>query len=92
MEPRRVALESSGTSPMVQQLLLEEMAHIMSNAPHPNYSCPTCRVVVRQRPLENFAMKALVQSIADLQDESVPDHIVQTTIEPFWKFFPHILG
>lgn len=40
--------------------------------PSPQYSCPTCRTVVTSRPTEDFALKALVRTMANAQRESSP--------------------
>lgn len=77
-------------SPIQRQLLLGEIAVILGSTPHPHYSCPTCRAVVRLRPSENFPLKALVESIAEFQGESVPEQPCRIAMNAFSKFFPDI--
>jgi hypothetical protein len=40
--------------------------------PAPQYTCPTCREVVKNRPVEDFALKALVRTVATAAGESSP--------------------
>jgi hypothetical protein len=42
------------------------------NPPQPQYTCPTCRETVRNKPVEDFALKALVRTIAAAGGESSP--------------------
>lgn len=41
--------------------------------PAPQYTCPTCREVVKNRPVEDFALKALVRTVARAAGESSPE-------------------
>jgi len=68
----------------------------------PQYTCPTCRTAVRNRPVEVFALKALVRTIAAAAGESSPKKsppVMNTragksrvqgaqTAGPWDKFFP----
>jgi hypothetical protein len=38
----------------------------------PQYTCPTCRAIVQNRPVEVFALKALVRTVATAVGESSP--------------------
>lgn len=79
------------TLPYVQTLLTSQMPA------HPVYTCPTCREPVTSRPIEPFAQKALVHTIAAAAGEVVPK-TGQTTNKkgkgtgviqgPWDKFFP----
>ncbi|KAJ8518064.1 hypothetical protein ONZ45_g4842 [Pleurotus djamor] len=40
--------------------------------PQPEYTCPTCRVRVRTRPVEDFALKAIVRTVAQAEGENSP--------------------
>ncbi|RPD78297.1 hypothetical protein L226DRAFT_610241 [Lentinus tigrinus ALCF2SS1-7] len=72
-----------------------EIAIIMSTTPQPKYSCPTCRVLVKAKPAENFVVKHLVRTIAGVQGESCPQeaplprHPGQPVEGPFDGFFPY---
>ncbi|KAI0779780.1 hypothetical protein C8Q74DRAFT_1261031 [Fomes fomentarius] len=74
--------------------LEREIARILSTTPQPNYNCPTCRVLVKAKPAENFVVKHLVRSLAGVQGESSPkdDHVARIPgrpVEgPFDAFFP----
>ncbi|KAF9467352.1 hypothetical protein BDZ94DRAFT_1249139 [Collybia nuda] len=39
----------------------------------PQYTCPTCREVVKSRPVEDFALKALVRTVARAAGENSPE-------------------
>ena len=61
---------------------------------HPEYSCPTCRVLIKTRPAENFVVKHMVRTIAGLQGEACPlppppPSLPGKPVEgPFDAFFP----
>jgi hypothetical protein len=38
----------------------------------PLYTCPRCREAVRNKPVEDFTLKALVQAVAEAEGESSP--------------------
>lgn len=40
--------------------------------PQPQYTCPTCREAVKNRPVEDFALKALVRTVAAAVGENSP--------------------
>jgi hypothetical protein len=60
--------------------------------PTPQYTCPTCREPVRTRPIEVFAMKAIVRVVAAAAGESSPKKTVNKNWKekagPWDKFFP----
>lgn len=48
-------------------------AHLLgATMPQPNYTCPTCREQVRNPPVEDFNLKAIVRAVASVQGESSP--------------------
>ncbi|KAA1472933.1 hypothetical protein DENSPDRAFT_839331 [Dentipellis sp. KUC8613] len=54
------------------QALHPYILNIMQNNSHPPYTCPTCRVAVRNRPVEAFALKNLVHTVAEAKGERPP--------------------
>jgi hypothetical protein len=84
---------------------LQAFPHALQAAAYqqaPQYTCPTCRATVQNRPVEVFALKALVRTVATAAGESSPAkppavmnlragksrvHGVQT-IGPWDGFFP----
>ena len=40
--------------------------------PQPVYTCPTCRVVMRNKPVEVFALKSVVGTISNAMGETSP--------------------
>ena len=71
-----------------------EIAVLLSTTPQPKYSCPTCRVLVKAKPAENFVVKHLVRTIAGVQGEQCPQeaplprHPGRPVEGPFDGFFP----
>ncbi|KDQ27943.1 hypothetical protein PLEOSDRAFT_1083864 [Pleurotus ostreatus PC15] len=61
--------------PQVQQMLAQ---YNLQN-PQPEYNCPTCRVEVKSRPIEDFALKAIVRVVAKAQGEVSPQKPVSTS-------------
>jgi len=60
--------------------------------PTPQYTCPTCRKQVKNRPVEDFALKSLVRAIAGAAGEPSPKKLggePKTAIGRTWDgFFP----
>ncbi|RDB25247.1 hypothetical protein Hypma_008017 [Hypsizygus marmoreus] len=48
------------------------LAQMQQQNPQPEYTCPTCREPVKNRPAEDFALKALVRTIAAATGENSP--------------------
>ncbi|KAI1784737.1 hypothetical protein LXA43DRAFT_1066518 [Ganoderma leucocontextum] len=71
-----------------------QIAIIFTTAPQPQYSCPTCRVLVRTKPAESFVVKQLVRTIATIQGDTPPEDaprplsVGHTSDGPFESFFP----
>ncbi|KAI0769654.1 hypothetical protein BD413DRAFT_604785 [Trametes elegans] len=56
-----------------QRREVERQISMLAEAtPQPAYSCPTCRVEVRNKPAETFVVKHLVRTVAGAQGESCP--------------------
>jgi hypothetical protein len=74
------------------------MRHIQAFPHLPRYTCPTCRTTVQNRPVEVFALKAIVRTIAAAAGESSPAKAPAVmnhrraqgvqTIGPWDGFFP----
>ncbi|KAJ6558510.1 hypothetical protein DFH09DRAFT_922415, partial [Mycena vulgaris] len=47
-------------------------AMITAQGPQPEYTCPTCRAAVLTKPVEDYALKAIVQAVATSVGESSP--------------------
>ncbi|TFK74610.1 hypothetical protein BDN72DRAFT_668762 [Pluteus cervinus] len=54
----------------------------------PKYTCPTCRETVRARPVENFAMKAVVRTVMAASSEKSPAKNLRHKTDPWARFFP----
>ncbi|TFK44502.1 hypothetical protein BDQ12DRAFT_730555 [Crucibulum laeve] len=54
--------------------IAQQIAQLLTayQPPRPDYSCPTCREPVKTRPVEDFALKALVRTIASAAGENSP--------------------
>lgn len=91
----RAALARADLPPHRKRDIEREIAIMLSTASHPEYSCPTCRVLIRARPAENFVVKHLVRTIAAVQGESPPQEAprpIHRALEgPFDGFFPSFL-
>ncbi|CAL1707857.1 unnamed protein product [Somion occarium] len=60
---------------------------------HPKYTCPTCRVAVKDRPTEVYSLKQVVRTIADTMGETSPKKThpprgARDTGGPWDGFFP----
>ena len=91
----RAALANPNVPPQRKRDIEREIAIVVSTTPHPEYSCPTCRVLIRAKPAENFVVKHLVRTITAAQGESPPQEVprsMQRALEgPFDGFFPSFL-
>ncbi|KAG6920073.1 hypothetical protein DXG01_010141 [Tephrocybe rancida] len=47
-------------------------AQIQQQFPRPQYTCPTCRERVKNRPVEDFALKGMIRTIAAAAGEGSP--------------------
>jgi len=44
----------------------------MAQGPQPVYTCPICREEVKSKPVEDFALKSVVRTLAGAMGESSP--------------------
>lgn len=61
-----------GTTVREAQLLIQEHRSRKSERV---YSCPTCRAVVKARPVEVFLLKDIVGRIAEMRGEKAPKEV-----------------
>ncbi|KAI0829605.1 hypothetical protein BC628DRAFT_1408472 [Trametes gibbosa] len=92
----RTTLARQDLSAHARRQIMREVARLEENTAQPAYSCPTCRVGVRNKPAENFVVKHMVRTIAALQGESYPKEdpprLLGQTVEGPWDgFFPFAL-
>ncbi|TBU47281.1 hypothetical protein BD309DRAFT_998473 [Dichomitus squalens] len=91
----RAALARHDLAAPQRRHIEREIALITASTSHPQYSCPTCRVLVRAKPAENFVVKHLVRTIAAAQGESPPKEpprALHRALEgPFDGFFPFVV-
>lgn len=94
----RAALARPGLSHLDRRHIEREIQRHAEATPQPAYSCPTCRVEVRNKPAENFIVKHMVRTIAGAQGEScpkdnAPPRLVGQVVEGPWDaFFPFAYG
>ncbi|KAL1942497.1 hypothetical protein VTO73DRAFT_6099 [Trametes versicolor] len=94
----RAALARPNLSPLDRRHIEREIQRHAEATPQPAYSCPTCRVEVRNKPAENFIVKHMVRTIAGAQGEScpkdnAPPRLVGQVVEGPWDaFFPFAFG
>jgi hypothetical protein len=43
-----------------------------TGGPQPTYTCPTCREQVKNKPVEDFALKSVVRTVAGAMGENSP--------------------
>lgn len=62
-------------------------AQLRNMAPHPKYDCPECRARVTTAPIQNYAMKNLIETLMPGRKHSVPPSLSMPTA--LWtRFFP----
>ncbi|THG94733.1 hypothetical protein EW145_g8087 [Phellinidium pouzarii] len=77
--------------PHVAAMVAEIRANFVRRVPRPVYTCPTCRVAVRTRPVTVYTLKAVVRKVARLMGdgEGSPRRIVNRAVGSIWAgFFP----
>jgi hypothetical protein len=71
-----------------------QVAAMLANLlpPSPHYTCPTCREPVRTRPIEVFALKAIIRVVTAAAGESSPKKTINKNSKakagPWDGFFP----
>ncbi|KAF5385909.1 hypothetical protein D9615_002359 [Tricholomella constricta] len=48
------------------------ITQMLRQTPQPDYTCPTCREAVKNRPVEDFTLKALVRTVATATGDASP--------------------
>ncbi|KAI8993843.1 hypothetical protein BD414DRAFT_480613 [Trametes punicea] len=89
----RATLARPDLSLAARRHIEREIGMLLDALPQPTYSCPTCRVEVRNKPAENFVVKHLVRTVAGVQGESCPKEDPPTRLGqpvdgPWDGFFP----
>ena len=59
--------------------------------PQPTYTCPTCRKEVKHKPVEDFSLKSVVRTVAQVVGETSPQKPQgqrRPTDGPWDGFFP----
>ncbi|KAI9068064.1 hypothetical protein FKP32DRAFT_1663933 [Trametes sanguinea] len=89
----RAALARQDLSIHARRQIEREISMLMDATPQPIYTCPTCRLEVRNRPAENFVVKHLVRTVAGVQGETCPKEdppprLGQRVEGPWDGFFP----
>ncbi|KZS99752.1 uncharacterized protein LAESUDRAFT_765218 [Laetiporus sulphureus 93-53] len=69
LEAYRIALRDPFLSAQ-QRIELESQLRIAILQHHPDYTCPSCRAVVKERPIEVYAIKSVVRSAAGAAGET----------------------
>lgn len=81
--------------PMPQRRALErQLQNIYDAMENPIFTCPTCRAPVKNPPVESFALKHVVRTIAQAQGEASPKRTpaaaTRRTESPWDGFFPKL--
>ena len=58
--------------------------------PRPPFTCPTCRMKVRERPVEVFQLKALVRKVAFTLDGERSPKTTDSYASRVWYGFPGV--
>lgn len=53
-----------------------ELQSLLDSMEKPNYTCPTCRDPVKTAPIESFALKHVVRTVAQAEGETSPSRVV----------------
>ncbi|KAL4248910.1 hypothetical protein ABKN59_007570 [Abortiporus biennis] len=91
----RIALGNRNLDPLHRRHLERQIQAFLMTMEHPSYTCPACRVNVRMKPAQVFALKHAVRTVGEHQGESSPKKDPpagrgrRVEIEdPFEAFFP----
>ena len=67
----RMALRRN-LDPVSRERLESHIEHLELHVTQPPYTCPSCRAPVKKRPIEAFALKSIVHTIAAAEGEQPP--------------------
>ncbi|KAH8115506.1 hypothetical protein DFH11DRAFT_1543002 [Phellopilus nigrolimitatus] len=83
-------LARHSNDPRVAPVIEQIRADFRKRVPSPEYTCPTCRVAVKRRPVEVYALKEFVRKAAKLLGESEegPRRANRAVGSVFDDFFP----
>ena len=59
-------------NPHLRRTVEAELARAMAEIPQPKYTCPSCRAAVKSCPIEAFALKAVVRTVAEAEGVTSP--------------------
>lgn len=82
--------------PVAQRRAVErQLQLIVDSMEHPRYTCPTCRDLVKSSPIESFALKHVVRTVAQAEGEASPKRPAPGTAarrneSPWDGFFPKL--
>ncbi|OCH91786.1 hypothetical protein OBBRIDRAFT_505794 [Obba rivulosa] len=86
------ALRNPGIPAQTRQQIEQAIAAYRARHPAPQYTCPTCRLIIKDRPAEVFALKHVVHSVSAAQGEQPPKRLPQKAAllgnGPWDGFFP----
>ncbi|KAH8113505.1 hypothetical protein DFH11DRAFT_304147 [Phellopilus nigrolimitatus] len=83
-------LARHSNNPRVAPVIEQIRADFRKRVPSPEYTCPTCRVAVKRKPVEVYALKEFVRKAAKLSGESEegPRRANRAVGSVFDGFFP----
>ena len=90
------AMLRSPRLPAQERRYLESQIRVtLQTIGQPTYTCPTCRVPVKEQPSEIFSFKQMVQAYAETLGETAPKKVLpprgsKESAGPWDKFFPVI--
>ncbi|TDL22633.1 hypothetical protein BD410DRAFT_788458 [Rickenella mellea] len=74
--------------PGVNEQIRQWVAIRRAAMPQPQYTCPSCRVQARAKPVEVYKLKEIVRTVATLNGEGSPRRQGRLNTNPFSGFFP----
>ncbi|KAH9929889.1 uncharacterized protein BXZ73DRAFT_78001 [Epithele typhae] len=83
----RLALSRHDLPPQARIEVELSVFKILRHVARPNYTCPTCRMLVGSAPTENFVLKKVVQAAAGVDGQAGPDAEQVVGTGPFGGFF-----
>ncbi|TCD60081.1 hypothetical protein EIP91_010775 [Steccherinum ochraceum] len=68
-------IKSRHIAPYQRRILELDALAELEKSPQPEYSCPSCRVAVKNRPSEVFALKSTIRTVAAELEEPEPEGV-----------------